>query len=147
MNFLFNKREGQLTLPFVLLIGGIIVEVAIAGAFVTYFLSNSGYGERLAIRATAAAETGVRDAMVKITQNKEYVSEAGETSYSLYVSEDNNDFALVTVSRVTSGSKYVYTVISLGTAVSRQKKFTAVISVNPTTGTSELESIQETAIE
>ncbi len=134
-----------MTLPFVLLIGGIIVEVAIAGAFVTYFLSSSGYGERLAIRATAAAESGIRDAMVRITQNKEFTPNGGQTSYS--VMQDNNDYALVTVSRADSGEIYEYIVQSLGTAVSRQKKFLAVIAVNGTTGQLELESIKEVAVE
>lgn len=135
-----------MTLPFVLLIGGIIVEVAIAGAFVTYFLSSSGYGERLSIRAAAAAESGIRDAMLKITQNKEFVPIDGQgTPYT--VMQDNNDFALVSFSRTTQSGTYRYVVVSIGTAVSRQKKFSAVISVNGTTGQVELESIKETAVE
>lgn len=140
-------RDGQMTLPFVLLIGGIIVQVAIAGAFVTYFLSNSGYGERLSVRAAASAESGIRDAMVKITQNKEFLSDGGNTSYSVSVSNETNDTALITVMRETANGKYLYTVTSLGTAVSRQKKYTARIFVTPITGQVELESIQETAVE
>lgn len=137
-----------MTLPFVLLIGGIIVEVAIAGAVVSYFLSSSGYGERLSLRATAVAESGIRDAMIRITQNKEFVPDAGQASYSVYVSQDNNnDSAFVTVSRTTSAGMYRYAVTSLGTAVSRQKKFSAVISVNGTTGRVELESVKEVAVE
>src|SRR3989344_953090 len=109
MKQIFSSRRGQMTLPFVLLIGGIIVEVAIAGAFVTYFLSNSGYGERLSMRATAASESGVRDAMIRITQNKELVADATKTSYTVYVSQDNNnDSALVVISRTTSGGIYRY---------------------------------------
>lgn len=144
---LFGQRNGQMTLPFVLLIGGIIVEVAIAGAFVTYFLSNSGYGERLSVRAAAAAESGIRDAMVKITQNKEFLSDLGNTSYSISVSNETNDTALVSATRETASGKYLYTVTSLGTAVSRQKKYVARIFVDPITGQVELESIQETAVE
>jgi uncharacterized protein (UPF0333 family) len=144
---LLRRRDGQLTLPFVLLIGGIIVEVAIAGAFVTYFLSNSGYGERLSIRAGAAAESGVRDAMVKITQNKEFLSNGGEATYSVSVSTENTDNALVTVTRSDSGTKYLYVVTSLGTAVSRQKKYVARIYVDAVTGQTELESVKEVAVE
>jgi uncharacterized protein (UPF0333 family) len=144
---LFGQKSGQMTLPFVLLIGGIIVEVAIAGAFVTYFLSNSGYGERLSVRAAAAAESGIRDAMVKITQNKEFLSDLGSTSYSISVSTETNDTALVSASRETASGKYLYIVTSLGTAVSRQKKYVARIFVDPITGQVELESIQETAVE
>lgn len=136
-----------MTLPFVLLIGGIIVEVAIAGAFVSYFLSSSGYGERLSIRAAAAAESGIRDVMVKITQNKDFLPDAGQTSYSISVSGDTNDTALVSASRSTASGKYLYVVESLGTAVSRQKKYRARIFVNPVTGRVELESITDVPIE
>lgn len=136
-----------MTLPFVLLIGGIIVEVAIAGAFVTYFLSSSGYGERLSIRAAAAAESGIRDAMVKITQNKDFLPDAGQTSYSISVSGDTNDTALVSASRSTASGKYLYVVESLGTAVSRQKKYRARIFVDSITGRVELESITDVPIE
>lgn len=135
-----------MTLPFVLLIGGIIVEIAIAGAFVTFFLSNSGYGERLSIRASAAAESGIRDAMVKITQNKEWNPDPA--NYVLQVSSENNDTASLQINRTTpDATHYKYDVVSLGTAGSRQKKLTATVFVDTATGAVQLESIRENPIE
>ena len=75
------KERGQITLPFILLVGGIIVEIAIAGLFTAYFLSSANLGERLATRAASAAYSGIQDAMVKITRNKEF----GNQTYSLEI--------------------------------------------------------------
>lgn len=134
---------GQIALPFILLVSGIIVEITIAGSFVAYFLSSSGLGERLLVRAEAAAQSGIRDAMVRIAQNKEYAS--GGASYSLTVGSDT---ATITVSRVTSDpTVYVYTVTSLGVAGSRQKKFVATAYVHKITGAMQTQSVVDTAIE
>jgi uncharacterized protein (UPF0333 family) len=145
VSFLMS-RHGQMTLPFVLLIGGIIVEITIAGAFVTYFLSSSGYGERLSIRASAAAESGIRDAMVKITQNKEW--DPVPPTYILQVSSETNDSASLQITRtIPDTTHYKYEIISLGTAGSRQKKFVATVFVDTATGEVQLESIRENPIE
>ena len=66
------NSNGQATLSFILLAGGIILEIAIAGSFITYFLSASGLSERLSARAYVAAEAGIRDAQIKITRNKDF---------------------------------------------------------------------------
>lgn len=143
---LLLNRGGQMTLPFVLLIGGIIVEITIAGAFVTYFLSSSGYGERLSIRASAAAESGIRDAMVKITQNKEW--DPVPSTYILQISSEPNDSASLQITRtIPDTTHYKYEIVSLGTAGSRQKKFVAIVFVDTTTGAVQLESIRENPIE
>lgn len=143
-----NKKRGQITLPFVLLIGGIIVEIAIAGSFVTYFLSSSGYGERLGNRANAAAQSGAWDAMVKISQNKEFSSASCGLPYSYSVTV-GSDSAVVSVCRTTNSSlnAYVYTLTAVGTAVSRQKKLIATLIVDVTTGRLRLESTVEQAVE
>jgi len=143
-----RASRGQITLPFVLLISGIIVEVAIAGSFVTYFLSTSGYGDRLAERASVAANSGIRDAMQRITNNKEFSSAPCDSPYSYSISMEN-DSATVAVCRVTdvSSNKYVYTISSVGTAVSRQKKLVATFLADKTSGRVYLESTTEQALQ
>jgi len=49
---------GVAALPVVLLIGGIIVEIGIAGAFVAYFLAQSGYGMRFSDYPATRANGG-----------------------------------------------------------------------------------------
>ena len=45
------QDSGQAALPTILLIGGIITEIAIAGVLIAFILSNSGWGERLSAQA------------------------------------------------------------------------------------------------
>ncbi|MEK7464393.1 MAG: hypothetical protein AAB617_01295 [Patescibacteria group bacterium] len=139
-----RKNSGQIALPFILLISGLIVEISIAGAFVTYFLSSSGLGERQNLRATSASYSGIRDAMIKITRDKEYAS-GGTQNYNLTVDADTT---AVTVSRSTDNSLniYTYTATSVATAGSRQKKFVATLIVNQTTGQVQLQSLLEQAV-
>jgi len=139
---------GQITLPFVLLISGIILEIAIAGSFVAYFLSTSGYGDRLAERASIAAHSGVRDALVRITGNKEFTSALCSSPYT-YTVPVESDSAAVSVCRTTDSvtHSYVYTITSVGTAVSREKKFVAVLLVDQTTGQVSLQSTTETTVQ
>ncbi|MEK9194541.1 MAG: hypothetical protein AAB884_01895 [Patescibacteria group bacterium] len=139
-----KTSSGQIALPFILLVSGIIIEIAIAGSFVAYFLINSGLGERLALRAEAAAHAGLEDAIIRISQDKGY-ADLGE-NYSLDVNGDN---VLISVSRVfNSGANiYVYTIISVATAGSREKKFVAVIAVNDLTGEIQPQSFTESSVQ
>jgi uncharacterized protein (UPF0333 family) len=148
MRTLTRKDTGQMTLPFILLVSGIIVEIAIAGSFVAYFLSTSGYGERLSVRANAAAYSGIRDATLRISQNKEFVSNVCTSPFTYSVSV-GSDAAVVSVCRTTdkTNGRYAYVVGSVGTAGSRQKKLNTQLSVDMVTGRVQLESIEEQTIE
>ena len=68
------NKIGQIALPFILLVGGLIVEIVIAGLLVSFFVSASALGERLSVRALAAANAGIDDAIVRISSNKEFIS-------------------------------------------------------------------------
>ena len=129
---------GQAALSFIILVSGIIIEIAIAGSFVTYFLSASGLGERLSYRALAAAEAGIRDAQVKIVRDKGLVS-VGSHVYSLSV---GSDIASIEISR-TGSEVYVYTLDSTGVASTRERKLTATMIVHATSGLAQLQSITE----
>ena len=134
-------RRGQISLPFVLLVGGIIVEIALAGIFTAYFLSTGNLGERLSARASSAAHSGLQDAMVKIAQNKE-LGKLGDVSYMLEVKMDEAD---VLISReVDAGTNsYTFTVNSLGTAGNRKEKLQGILIVSRTTGKVMLRSIEK----
>ncbi|MDI6820700.1 MAG: hypothetical protein QMD65_00780 [Patescibacteria group bacterium] len=139
-------KSGQATLAFVLLVGGIVIEIAIAGAFVTYFLSTSGLGERLSARALTTAHAGVRDVQIKITRNKEWCSSVG-CPY-VYPIAVGNDSASVTVGWMSDDSdNYVYTIDSVGTASTRARRLIATLVVNRTTGLVQFSSLVETPIQ
>jgi uncharacterized protein (UPF0333 family) len=139
------NSKGQATLAFMLLVGGIIMEIAIGGSFVTYFLSSSGLGERLSARALSAAEAGIRDAQMKIARNKDFVLGLS-SSYSLTVGSDSASI-VVSKDSVTDAENYIYTISSIGIAGSRQRKLVSTISVNKTTGVVQFLSLAEQAVE
>jgi len=135
--------RGQATLSFVLLVGGIILEIAIAGSLVAFFSSGSGLGERLSARAFNAAQAGIRDAELMIVRNKDLTV---PYSYSFLVGADT---ANVTVVRTDDfpNNAYIYTITSLGIAGSRQKKFETVISVDQTSGIAQVRTQQEKTVQ
>ena len=134
-----RSRSGQATLSFILLVSGLILEVAIAGTFVTYFFSSSALGERLSARAFAVANSGIRDAQMRIARSKDY---SGTFSIQL-----DADSATVTVVRTTQGSNYVYTITSLGIAGTREREFVATMVADQTSGLAETQSIAEQALQ
>ncbi len=140
-----RRHAGQATLSFILLVSGVILEVAIAGSFVAYFFSASGYGERVSARALAAARAGVEDAQIQIARNKEYGG-GNTVSYSFSVGDD---VAEVTVSRTTdSGANtYVYTITAVGTAFTRERRLVATMAVNRTTGVARLQGLSEQSVD
>ena len=131
-----GAQRGQVNLPFVLLVGGIIVEVALAGIFTAYFLSTSTLGERLASEAESVARSGIEDAMENIIVNKEF----GAKTYSLQI---GGETATIVVTRDIGASAYTYTIESDAQAGNRKKKFRAVLVVDKVTGKSTLQSREE----
>lgn len=113
------------------------MEIALTGVFTAYFLSTSNLGERLSARAASAAYSGVQDAMVKITRDKEY----GNRSYVLEVEEDK--VTLNILKTEDPEGAYIYIVESLGEAGSRQKKLVATLIVNNISGKTALQSVLE----
>lgn len=136
------RQVGQVSLPVILIISGIFIEIAIAGAFIVSFMATSGQGERLSVRAFASAEAGIKDAFIKITRDKNFTPAVNP--YSLIV---NEDVVSILVEQnpigLPSGS---YRITGIGTAGSRQRKLVGVLSVNSLTGSVELQSIEEQQI-
>ncbi len=138
------QRSGQATLSFIVLVSGIILQVAVAGSLVTYFFNASKFNERLEIRSLSAAQAGVRDAQVRIARDSTYAS-SGSDSYSFSVGSDT---VLVSTVRTSdpSTNTFTYTITSLGSAVGRQKQLVGLVLVNQTTGLIEFKSLSEQAL-
>lgn len=137
--------RGQATLSFILLVSGVILEVAIAGSFVAYFFSASGYSERATSRALTAARAGLEDAQIQVARNKEYGGGA-TVSYSFAVGDDVAD---VTVSRTTDNGNntYLFTITAVGTAFTRERRLVATMVVDQTSGIARLQSLSEQSVD
>jgi hypothetical protein len=143
MNASLFSRRGQATLSFIILIGGVILQVAIAGSVVGYFSTSSRFSERLSTRAMAAATAGLRDGQVRISRDLDYA--ISPTSYSFAVGTDTVE---VSISRVADDANgvYIYTVSSVGTALARKKRLVGTIFANQSNGLLELKSVEEETI-
>jgi len=144
-NFMiFSPDKGQIALPFVILVGGIIVEIVIAGSIVAFFANASVLGERLSVRAITAAKSGTYDAMMKIANNKEFA--AIPVNYNLTI---NGDAVSISVSRTIDDVSgiYNYIVESVAIARSRQRKIVAELIVDQITGDTDLRSLGEAPVQ
>lgn len=140
----FRRCSGQAALPTILLVGGIIVEIAIAGILIAFILSNSGWGERLSAQALAAAKAGVEDALLKITVNKNFSAPSGGNCNCGYNFLVDNRVAEVTVIKDPVGyPSGVHRIISSGKALGRQRKLETILIVDGDTGKVDLKSTRE----
>lgn len=134
-----NKRwgAGQAALPTILLICGVITEIAIAGALVAFILSSSGWGERLSAQALAAAKAGQEDAFMRITINKNFT--APPPGYDFSVDSRSVNVRVIKDYPVNGTTQ----IISTGKALSRQRKLEGILIINQDTGKVDLESLRE----
>ena len=133
MNFI-RHTNGQIALPIVLLIGGIVVEIGIIGASFSYILISSGYGERLSAIALAAAHSGIQDAFLELARSKNFPS----STYFLY--DLGRGKATVKVEKPGTGRRQI---TSIGEALLRKRKLQAFLSVDEITGKIFFESLTE----
>lgn len=119
-------ERGQAILSLILLIGGIIVLIGLALAFLATSFVNSAYGYRAAQRAEAVASSGVFDALMQLARNQSFSS----TGYTLTVSSDT---ASVTVTQNSPATGQA-TVVSSSTVSLSTKTIRAIVSENTSTG-------------
>ncbi|NCP58617.1 hypothetical protein AUJ30_00560 [Candidatus Wolfebacteria bacterium CG1_02_39_135] len=139
-NSLLNTKAAA-TLPVILLVGGLIVEIGITGAFIAYFLSQSGFGIKLSEEALAAARAGIEDAKIRIVRDKNF--NPSPNPYTLIVGSRSSQ---VTICKDICVGADKFQVDSLGIAFNKRRKIRAVIYVNSLTGEVKLESEREIAI-
>jgi len=144
------KTSGVAALPTILLIGGIIVEIGIAGAFISFLLSQSGFGAKLSAEAFAAAQSGIDDAMMRIVRDKNFYT-GPAAPYTLTVGNRSaqviicKDFKTVSSAcdTINDGKDEI---TSLGSALTKRRQLRAIVNVDNNTGEVRVESIQEIAL-
>lgn len=135
-------KNGVAALPTMIVIGGVIVEIAVAGAFLAFVFIRSGLAARLNVEATTVARAGVQDALLRLTRDKSFSS----TGYSLSVGSYSTTVTVTKNNNCTIDSTGRTCITSLGSALTRQKKFQAITTVDGTTGEVRVISLFEVAI-
>ena len=134
---------GIASLPAILLLGAIIVEIAVASVFLLSYLNNSVYGTRLSNQAHSAAASGINDAVLRVILNKD----VNEESYTLAVGSAAVDVEICKdIFFPCDGSTTIaagkHQVVAIGRALTRRHRLIATLSVDASTGLVSIDSIK-----
>ncbi len=142
-----RPRKGAMALPTMLLIGGIILEIGIAGLLVSYFFIQSKLGVELSAEALAVAQSGIQDAAIRIIRDKNfspgsYTINIGNRSAQVIICKDSKTI-LIPCDTINNNK---HEVTSLGIAQKKQRQIRAFFSVDNLTGEIRIESKKEIAL-
>jgi hypothetical protein len=135
-----QRRAGVASLPAIILFGGLMVELSLAGAFLIYYLNNSIYGTRLSQAALVAAQAGIEDGILKVVLDKDCPNINCPASYTITTDSGNAD---VEICKDTCSGAGTTQITSTGRSLTRKHKIVAVLSVNDTTGLVSRDSVTE----
>lgn len=140
MNWIRSKK-GIISLTTVLIVSTVIVETALVGLSIAYLAGEEGFGLKASRHAIATARSGVNDAILRIINDKDYLS----NSYTLLVDDYEAD---VTITRSSIDTRYArYDIESLGKTLGKRIKISGVVVVDEYSGEATIQSFQETGIE
>ncbi len=129
--------NGIAALPTMLLLGGIIVEISIVGAFISYLFSQSSFGIRLSEEALSLAQSGIQDALIKIIRNRSTITSGG--TYTLII-ENNKKVDIIICKDSKTASSNCDTsnngkdeITSLGSVLTKKRKLRAIVNINSNT--------------
>ncbi len=138
---IMKSQKAAVTLSMTILVGGLIVELGIALAFVSYYLMQGGFGLKLSEEAMAAARSGAQDAIMRIVRDANF--NPSPNPYTLTI---GNGSAQVTVCKDTCAGTGKFQVDSLGSVLTKRRQIRAIIVVDSLTGKAELESEKEISL-
>jgi len=141
-----SARRGIASLPLILLLGAIIVEVSVASVFFLSYLNTSVYGTRMANYALIAAQSGVNDAILRVVANVDsggdplpYEITGDDTITNVTICTGNNT-PNPNCSSIGLGKRQID---SIGKALTRQHHLRAILSVHSVTGLVTIDSIKD----
>jgi len=132
-------EAGVAALPTLLLVGGIITVISMSLTASIYLYINSTSGANLSLNALSVAKSGAYDGLMKIVRNKSLVS----ADYNFIVGRESANVIICGEACAGAGK---FKIISIGSAFTRRKKIEVIVSVDPITGLTKLESMLEVAL-
>lgn len=137
-----KNQKAAVTLSMTLLVGGLIVELGIALAFISYYLMQGGFGLKLSEEALAAARSGIEDATIRIVRDGNF--NPSPNPYSITI---GNGLAQITVCKDICAGTGKFQVDSLGSVLTKRRQVRAIVSVDSQTGEVKMESEREVSLE
>ncbi|MDP1718980.1 MAG: hypothetical protein Q8L24_00970 [bacterium] len=135
-----KKNKGVSTLPTMLLLGGIIIEIAIASAFLTYYFNVTNLAARSSAEALAAARAGADDAIIRLVRDMKF---SATEPYTVEVASGRG--ASVTVCNMTCPlplTSEQAKVTSTASVFNKKSKIEAILTIT-TDGKVTVDSLQE----
>ncbi len=139
MRRLISGRKGISVLPTVLILGGIIMNVAIAAALGVFLVTRSGFGDRLSAEALAAATAGIQDGKLRIARNQNFTT--GPGGYDLVVGGRTAAISICSDLPECGGPGKIK-ISSVGSAGTHKRKIEALVAVSPLGGI-DIQSVAE----
>lgn len=144
INKKLRAQKGIASLPVILLMSAIVIEIGIASVFLLSYLNNTVYGTRLANQAFMAARSGVNDAINRVILNKNCGVDTScapsfPGTYTINIGTATADIAICKDTCVGIGKDEI---ISTGYSFTRQHRIVAVVTVDSATGLVTIESIR-----
>lgn len=138
-----RKRNGIVSLPTILMVSGIIAEIALTGVILAFLFSSSGLGGRLATESLAAARAGIEDGIYRVITNN-------YTNYYTITVGENNRLVEVTIEKdpvdlgvcnVSWGCRF--RIRSIGHAFLSNSKMEVILGVDPLSREIRIQSLKE----
>lgn len=129
-----KNQSGFASLPVVLLLGGLIIEAAITGAFVLYYVNSGVYATKLAQQASLVARAGIDDAILRIIMNPECGGTAVAScpgTAEPYTLSINGSTASVLILKDTPANGQTE-ITAVGSAGGKQHRIVAVVTTSST---------------
>lgn len=143
--FKYLNIKGIATLPTVLLLGGVIIEIAVTMAFLSYYFITITHGSRLGAEAIEVARAGADEAVLRVVRNKNY---SANSPFNFTVSTNPLRVAIVQVCRddilcdgVSDPGKTE--ILSTATVVNRKARIRILLTVDPSTGLVSVDLVEE----
>lgn len=137
----FIRQKAAVTLSMTLLVGGLVVELGIALAFISYYLLQGGIGLKFSEEALAAARSGIQDATMQIIRDSNF--NPSPNPYSITIGSAS---AQITVCKDTCAGTGKFQIDSVGSVINKNRQIRAIIVVDSQTGKVELESEKEVSL-
>ncbi len=142
-------KKGFIALPLIILISGIVLEVALSLALISYYLVQISFGGKSSNEALSAAQVGIDDAVIRIVRKNDFSS-----NYTLAI--DNikktdvvvcKDFQITNnVCDLTKPNAGKTEIISSGKFFNRNRRLRAFVNVDNEKGEISVESVTEIPI-
>ncbi len=123
-----------------LLIGGIVIEIAAAIAFLTYYFNTINLASRLGAEALETARAGVDDAIIRVVRDKGCPNASCPASYQVTTSTGRVADVDICRDACVGGRTQI---LSAAAVLNRRRTVEALLIVDPLTGQVTIDVIRE----